>query len=81
MELDISSISAIIGLAAAGMGGTFALGKLFEKVNYLEKRIDKLENPSSDKKMDPLSILNDLYAKGKITREEYEKQKKKLNDN
>ncbi|GEM_PF-6879537 len=52
VELDFPTISTIISLAAAGMGATFALGKFYEKIKNLEKRVDKLESSkNNDKKI------------------------------
>lgn len=46
--LDPASIAVIIGVAAMGGGGLLALGKLIEKVNQLEKRLDKLDSSKTD---------------------------------
>jgi len=50
VELDISTIGVIIGIAAVGMSAAFALGKFYEKIKNLEKRVDKLESSKDDDK-------------------------------
>lgn len=47
-ELDFTTVSTIISLAAVGMGTAFALGKFYEKVKNLERRIDDLEKSKKD---------------------------------
>ena len=52
VELDIiSTIAAVIGITAAGMGAAYGYGKLVEKVKNLEKRVDKLESHSDNDKI------------------------------
>lgn len=79
MVEDFFSIATIIGIAVAAGGAIFALGKLFERVNQLKERLDKLESAKSDeKKLTPLEILDEKYANGDVTTEEYQEKKKNL---
>lgn len=80
MELDIGSIATYVGIIVAGGGAIFALGRLFEKVKQVERRVDKLENSKDDKKANSLSILEEEYARGKISVEEYDERRKKLQE-
>lgn len=49
-ELDLPTIGVIIGIASAIFGGGIAIGKLIEKVNSLEKRLDKIESDKNNEK-------------------------------
>jgi len=81
MVEDIFSIATYVGIAVAAGGAIFGLGKLFERVNQLKERLDKLDSPkSNEKKVTPLDILKEKYANGEINTEEYQEKKKNLED-
>lgn len=81
VEVDIFSLATYIGIAVVAGGAIFSMGKLFEKINHLKERLDKLESAKSDeKKPTPLEILDEKYANGDFTTEEYKEKKKNLQD-
>jgi putative membrane protein len=63
-----------------GVWSLLFLGGLIALIVWIVKRATGNKGPSSDssQKSDPLSIAKERYAKGEITRDEFEQMKKDL---
>ena len=50
VELDFPTLAAAAAIIVVLVSATFAMGRLFEKVKNLEKKVDKLDTDKQDKK-------------------------------
>jgi len=52
VEVDFATMGAVAGIVIAAVTAAFGFGKLVQKINYLEKRVDKLEKDKEKNEKD-----------------------------